>query len=98
MGYHISAAMYQEGLREVTGEIHPFLFIAVEKVPPFLCAVYKVDDAAAQLGLDLFHHYARRLANCLHAGKWPGLDDNLDLPLPTWAYNNTELYEQLMEG
>lgn len=98
-GYHISAAMYQEGLKEVTGEIHPFLFIAVEKIPPFLCAVYKIDDVGAQLGKDLFHHYARKLANCLHTDKWPGLDDNLDLPLPIWAFNvDTEQYEQQMEG
>lgn len=99
LGYHISAAMYQEGLREVTGEIHPFLFIAIEKTPPFLCAVYKLDDAATELGRDLFHHYARKLANCLYTGEWPGLEDNLSLPLPIWAYNvDTEQYEQQMEG
>jgi len=93
MGYHISAAMYQAGLLEVTGEIHPFLFIAIEKTPPFLCAVYRIDEPGTQLGDNIFRHYARKLATCLHENKWPGLDDNLSLPLPPYAFNvDLDLY------
>jgi hypothetical protein len=99
MGYHISAAMYQSGLLEVTREIHPFLFIAIEKTPPYLCAVYKINDAGTQLGEDIFHHYARKMAQCIFDGKWPGLEDNLDLPLPSYAFNlDIDLYEYLSEG
>ena len=99
MGYHISAAMYADGLLQVTGEVHPFLFIAIEKTPPFLCAVYKMDEQATQLGNDLYHHYARKMAQCIYEDRWPGFEDNLDLPLPSWAYRvEDQLYEHLMEG
>jgi len=86
-GYHISAAMYQEGVSAATGACTPFTFIFIEKTPPYLCAVYCLDDDSQRLGYETFRKYLNKLAKCLESDEWPGLEDNLELPLPIWAFN-----------
>lgn len=86
MGYHVSAAMYTDGIQQVTGEHHPFLFIAIEKTPPFLCAVYGLDDYSAERGWSIYQEFKLRLAECLVTGKWEGLPNNLRATLPKYAF------------
>ncbi len=87
LGYHISQAMYTDGLLQVTGEYHPFLFIFVEKTPPYLCAVYGLDEEAKELGWSEYRRLVVKLAECLETDTWPGLEDDLQLSLPGWAFS-----------
>lgn len=85
-GYHISAAMYTDGLLQATGDYHPFLFIFIEKTAPYLCAVYGIDDESKEYAWGEYRRLVTRLAECLDKGEWPGHEDNLSISLPAYAF------------
>ena len=87
-GYHRQAAWYRRGYREATGYTGPlpFRFIAVEKAPPFVVAVYEMssDD------LDCVDRDVQRLlrtwAECVRTDNYPGYGDECrPMPLPEYA-------------
>lgn len=54
LGYHISAAHYLEGDRTLKGsENQQFVFLCVEPEPPYLAAMYVLDDKSLTLGKEL---------------------------------------------
>lgn len=85
-GYHISAAMYSHGVNEVTGQYAPFVFLFIEKAPPYLCAVYSMDEESAELGWNTYRAHLNKLAECLETGIWPGIPNNLAVHLPAYAF------------
>lgn len=81
--YHVQAAWYLRGYEAATG-IKPegFIFIAVEKKPPFSVAVYLCGDVTAEIGareadedLDVFVH-------CAESGNWYGYGGEKNSILP----------------
>jgi hypothetical protein len=69
-GYDISAALYQRAVAKLTGELLPFIFIAVHSDQPYGCAVY-------ELGEESTVRANARLDRCINtiilserAGKW----------------------------
>ena len=85
--YHWQALFYLNGLTAVTGIQHDkFIFIAVEKDPPYAVAVYEatrgmLNTAQKQIApmLDVY-------AKCLKTDVWPGYKDELQqIELPRWA-------------
>jgi hypothetical protein len=88
LGYHISAAHYTAGLLAATGRYHPFLFIFIEKTAPYLVAVYGLDDQSQAIAHDEYRRLLQRLADCLETDTWPGLEDNLNLSLPSYAFKD----------
>ena len=87
-GYAISAAMYTDGVRQLTGEWKPFLFLFIEKNPPYACRVIALDDEAQELAFQQYETLKLRLAECLAADTWSGLPDNLSFSLPHWTFND----------
>jgi len=84
-GYIRQAAWYMAGVAACGVSVEKFVFVAVEKKPPYTVAVYMVDDE------DLIdaHHENEALAvkygDCLKADKWPGYSENIEvLTLPSW--------------
>lgn len=85
-GYAIQAAHYIAGCRSVGHDIEDFIFLAVEKEPPFGVACYVLPPdrlAAAETKrlalLDL-------LATCRASGRWPAYSDRIEtISLPAWA-------------
>jgi len=84
--YHVSHAMYCDGLYQITGEYYGFLFAVVESEPPFCTVLYELDHPARALG----HTIYRRLLDKYIRAK----DDNFKqgypediriLDLPAWA-------------
>lgn len=61
-GYHISAAFYQDVIKEVTGESLPFVFIVVEKKPPFGVAFYTLSDEYLREGRLLYQAGLARIS------------------------------------
>ena len=75
------------GLTAVTQQEHTtFIFIALEKDPPYAVAVYEatkdmLETAQRQIGplLDMY-------AECLRTDCWPGYKDEVQqIQLPRWA-------------
>lgn len=61
-GYFLQAGMIYEGLKAIGKPIRKFVFIVIEKEPPFSVATYILDDEALQYGIDLFHALLRKYA------------------------------------
>lgn len=70
-GYFLQAAMIYESLKSIGEPFHNFVFICIEKTPPFSIGVYMLDDEALQFGLDQFNSLMGRLAECYEKNEWP---------------------------
>ena len=87
LGYFVSDAMYREGIHSVTGEWLPFLYIFIEKQKPHQCVVYSLDESSQRLAHETYRNNLRKLATALETDNWPGHEDDLELPLPAYAFN-----------
>ena len=87
-GYHRAAAWYLDGVEAAAGDKpDAFMFLAVEKQPPFAVAYYYADDDMIEVGRRENRAALRTYAECLASGKWPGYTDRLlPLGLPKWAH------------
>lgn len=86
--YHLSAAMYLEGVERATGLRPEWCFVALEKGPPFCAAAYKASPAFLARGRADFRKALRLLAECRSSGCYPGYqpDGTWELiDLPRWA-------------
>lgn len=85
--YHWQALFYLNGLTAVTGtDHHTFIFIAVEKDPPYAVAVYKATKDMLNIARKQMEPVLAVYAECLTTDVWPGYQDTLQpLELPRWA-------------
>lgn len=91
-GYHIQAAFYSMGHERITGEpLSDFLFLAVEKTPPYAVGLYRIDDDALAAGRQQMRRALRTWAACMENDTWPGYSDHIQpISLPAWALFNAE--------
>jgi PDDEXK-like domain of unknown function (DUF3799) len=91
-GYHTQAAWYLDGHRTLTGTDAVFLFLAQEKVAPYLVNVIELDQYALQIGAALNQQAIDIYQECTTTGVWPGYSEQVELvELPIWAQR---AYEQ----
>lgn len=91
-GYATQAAAYLSGAAALGADVSDFIILAVEKSPPFAVGVYRLPDAALELGRRRWREACRTFADCRESGIWPGYGDGItELVLPNWAIS--ELYE-----
>jgi hypothetical protein len=85
--YYVQAAFYIQGAEAVTGEkVKDFLFIAVEKSPPYAVACYFADESMIQAGNEEVRRCLTLYEECVRTGVWPGLDGiPVRLSRPRWA-------------
>jgi hypothetical protein len=91
-GYHMSAAFYWEGIKEVFG-IDPthWVHVAIEKNLPHCVALYELPLEDIDRGHALNRRAIRKFADCLSADCWPGYaDDPAPVGLPIWARMNID--------
>lgn len=92
--YHVQAAFYSQGIGA-----EQFLFIAVEKKPPFAVAVYATPPELLEKGLIYAVQDLRQLATCRAENRWPGYGDEIQsLVVPDWLQDNTDQHIQEIEG
>jgi len=84
--YHVQAAWYLDGVEQSTGtRPEQFLFVVVEKKPPFACAVYAADAEMIAAGAKAAARDLEVLATCKAADAWPGYSDQIEpISLPAW--------------
>lgn len=70
--YHVQAAHYAAGHAEVGKPIQNFVFIAVEKEPPYAVSMFYLDRDSAESGESTYRADMQRLAECLESGEFPG--------------------------
>ena len=86
-GYHRQADWYREGVHELTGYWLRFVFIAVQKTPPYTVNVWELPPRVAHLGhLDNVEDL-KSYKRCLESGIWEpeGHGEVLELPIPSRA-------------
>lgn len=93
LGYFISAAHYQAGVKHHTGDELPFIFVNVEKMEPYLVSVIELDDDALDIGRMMIERGARIYEECMENNAWPGYPHKTTTGLPVWAYNQIEELE-----
>lgn len=84
--YYVQAAFYSDILQQLYGEAPPaFVFLAVEKTPPFAVAVYFATPEQIELGREYYRKDLNLIAECKRTGNWPGYpDEALPIELPRW--------------
>ena len=93
-GYAQQDAWYSEGIAKVTGLDVAFLFVVVEKEPPYVVSVYELDELAKRIGEHRNDIAIRRYIECTESGIWPGYVTGIEqLALPRWA--EIEYQEQI---
>jgi len=102
--YHVQQPFYLDGASlalqqadaEAFGKIrHPdaaddFVFLAVEKNPPYLVGVYMLDAASVQAGREEYRRNLDVFAECNRTGVWPGYGNLVQpISLPAWYLRRT---------
>lgn len=82
--YDAQAAFYMD---LVDGEF--FVFVAVEKEPPYGIGVYALDPEAIQNGRRSYETWLQRLWDCQSTGNWPCYPTDIQvLSMPKWAMDH----------
>ena len=85
-GYHAQAQWYLQGLAEHGEEDARFLFVAVEKTPPYPVSVIELDQEALREGQRLNRNAIDLFAECVRTDTWPAYGHNIHtVSLPPWA-------------
>jgi hypothetical protein len=87
-GYALSAAMYCEGVFQLTGDELDWAFVACEKARPNSVAVYRASRQFLERGKSDFRRALRQLAECRARGHFPMLQADgewEDVDLPPWT-------------
>lgn len=85
--YHMQAAHYLQGYREVTGwDADHFTFIAVENEPPYAIGIYRLDEASLQTGRMLMLQAAFAFERAQKPAEWQGYASDIQtISVPSWA-------------
>lgn len=85
--YPWQAAIYSDGWEAAGGGlVEAFLFLAIEKDPPFLIQVYELDPLALEAGRRQARDALVRFAECSASNVWPGYSETIErLHLPEWV-------------
>lgn len=84
-GYVAQGAWYSDLWHHATGERRPFVLLAVEKEPPFACALYVIDDAELEAGRRQYRRALEVIKRARETNQWPGYQPVSFLKLPRWA-------------
>lgn len=86
-GYHMQAAHYLDGIRALGIHDDPaFLFIVVEKEPPYVVSVIELDEYALSTGRQKMRDAIDVYTACAAEDVWPGYSEDVELvSLPRWA-------------
>lgn len=91
--YYVQAPYYLDGLSECitqAGETaipkpHTFVFLVVEKKPPYAVSVYVLDNESFELGRVEYRTDLNKYAECLETGIWPGYGEAIQkIGVPQW--------------
>jgi hypothetical protein len=93
-GYSAQAAFYLDGasvLDPKSAEAFRFLFLVVEKKPPYGIAIYELDRVWMDYGRQQYQRYLDDWIECEKTGLWPGYPLHVEtLEAPEWAAKQVE--------
>lgn len=85
MNYMFQAAWYVEGVEAVYKVPTSFVFVGVERTPPYSMGIFEVSSDMLREGLRQTSYARRRLAQCLKENQWSAPEVSIGkLELPSW--------------
>jgi exodeoxyribonuclease VIII len=91
-GYHIQAALALDALEHICPQAtkREFVILAVEKLPPYLTAVYVLDNESIEIGREKYKQGIGIYKECLRNKRWNGYPEGIrSIGLPAWAINQS---------
>lgn len=89
--YHVQAAYYIDLCKLVGIDKSDFVFIVVEKEPPYACAVYSLSQDAIELGRAEYQRDLALVRDCTAKNNWPGFTEDITvIGLPAWMQKQAE--------
>lgn len=76
--YDLKAAFYVDALSLITGDSVDFIWIAVEKEPPYMCKPWRADDRNLRAGRAAYRHALDLWAKCVKENRYPGYGDDVE--------------------
>ncbi len=86
--YYVQAYWYLNGLKASGVDVEDFIFIAVEKDPPYAMCIYVASEDFLERGKIEAEADLAVYKKCLETGNWHGYDETPkvhNLELPAWA-------------
>jgi len=69
--YFVQDAFYTDGLRKSGLEVKHFIFVCVEKDPPYAVALYVLEPEWIRIGRETYERDLEIYKECHESGKWP---------------------------
>ncbi len=90
-GYALQAAWYLDGMAAIAPGERRFLFVAVEKSPPYAVAVHELDQWSVNSGRIQYERLLARYATAKTTDTWEGYPNQVhQIELPVWARRQME--------
>lgn len=83
-GYFLQAGMIHQALKSIGIAMERFIFIAVEKEPPYAVGIFVLDGEALDYGVNQFNQLMQKLDKCTNENAWPSYGIQ-NLTLPGWT-------------
>lgn len=84
-GYYQGSAFYCDGWKAITGDDSLFVWLAVEKKPPYVTKPWECNEETLQAGRNSYREALRICARCIKKNEWPAYGDGPDLiSAPAW--------------
>ena len=94
LGYDMQAAMFLEAVSRERNIECDFLFVCIEKEPPYLINILQADELMIKSGQDRFREAIGIYKSCIDSGNWYGYEGAFgmvnSLSLPKWAAKEIE--------
>lgn len=84
--YHTQLAIYQAGVKAITGKLLPVKIVTVESEAPHVVTVYDMPEHVLEIGREEYRALLSHLDWCKREGRWPGYSDTeTEILLPRWV-------------
>lgn len=88
--YHVQDAFYRDGMHAIGQTVAGFVFLAVEKSPPYNVALYRLGQEEVRTGRLMYQSDLIKYAQCHAADEWPGYPEEVrDLTLSQYQLRGT---------
>jgi len=85
-GYHRQAALYLMGAQACGLDVQDFVWLVVDKEPPYAVGLYRLDMTDIGVGDTQVRELLREWHQCVESGEWPAYGDEcITVSLPRWS-------------
>lgn len=89
--YYERAAYYLDNAELGGMKKDTFVFICIETRPPFLLAIYQLNNTVIEAGRMIYRRDLQVYRNCKESGRWPGYHSGIrEIGLPPYAMRKLE--------